>query len=540
MIAHVCSAGADLGERAALRVRARHLPAGVVAPAFQAAVGLDRARMVAARADHAPNRPRPTAWPPATAGDGSASTINAAATSSNGRSAPAAGGSQSDRNGRRKTTPTASPQPTSSRTALRRRIPPPRNRKALHTRHVQRQVASGPSHPTIPATPASTPIADAGASAPSRHRLPTHHHGVPASAGSFASVSSRRRRDPSTTTPHRAQRCCALRLSSRTRAATPPSTIPRAGDSHGSRSDVTVPTASRNKRASHATVGTAPTPCDEDEASGGARRRPAAPASVEGSSDALTARIHADRRPGVGSRAGELAAAFLVARIEVAPSERRPLFYARRWHWAAGAPLRRGAGSVRHPTPEEGSCPSCCSMPPVAVARRRRCPDSTPAARRATRDIRYPADPPTVEEIVAVMRAAGDARPRPPAARPDRRALARRPAHPRGARAQRVRPRPRRGALLVRRGKGGRRREVGMDDWAWEQLAALARGARSSSRSARCSASSTARPADGRGQPPRRAPSCAAPPRPPACVGASRRTSCATRTPSRWPTRACR
>jgi integrase len=30
---------------------------------------------------------------------------------------------------------------------------------------------------------------------------------------------------------------------------------------------------------------------------------------------------------------------------------------------------------------------------------------------------------------------------------------------------------PRRGPLLVRRGKGGRRREVGMDDWAWEQLA---------------------------------------------------------------------
>src|SRR5690348_613545 len=27
-----------------------------------------------------------------------------------------------------------------------------------------------------------------------------------------------------------------------------------------------------------------------------------------------------------------------------------------------------------------------------------------------------------------------------------------------------------RGALLVRRGKGGRRRKVGMDQWAWEQL----------------------------------------------------------------------
>jgi integrase len=26
------------------------------------------------------------------------------------------------------------------------------------------------------------------------------------------------------------------------------------------------------------------------------------------------------------------------------------------------------------------------------------------------------------------------------------------------------------GAVLVRRGKGGRRREVGMDAWGWEQL----------------------------------------------------------------------
>jgi integrase len=28
----------------------------------------------------------------------------------------------------------------------------------------------------------------------------------------------------------------------------------------------------------------------------------------------------------------------------------------------------------------------------------------------------------------------------------------------------------RRGSLLVRKGKGGRRREVGMDEWGWEQL----------------------------------------------------------------------
>ncbi len=31
---------------------------------------------------------------------------------------------------------------------------------------------------------------------------------------------------------------------------------------------------------------------------------------------------------------------------------------------------------------------------------------------------------------------------------------------------------PRRGAVLVRRGKGGRRREVGVDEWAWEHLQA--------------------------------------------------------------------
>src|ERR687883_1584700 len=84
--------------------------------------------------------------------------------------------------------------------------------------------------------------------------------------------------------------------------------------------------------------------------------------------------------------------------------------------------------------------------------------------------MRYPADPPTVEEVVAVIRAAGDT-----------------------VHGQRLRGLivvlwraglrisealtlaeadldPRRGAVLVRRGKGGRRREVGMDDWAWEQL----------------------------------------------------------------------
>ena len=85
--------------------------------------------------------------------------------------------------------------------------------------------------------------------------------------------------------------------------------------------------------------------------------------------------------------------------------------------------------------------------------------------------LRYPADPPTIEEIVAVLRRAGDS------------------VHGRRLRGLivvlwraglRIHEAlalteadldPRRGSLLVRRGKGGRRREVGMDDWAWEQLA---------------------------------------------------------------------
>jgi site-specific recombinase XerD len=84
--------------------------------------------------------------------------------------------------------------------------------------------------------------------------------------------------------------------------------------------------------------------------------------------------------------------------------------------------------------------------------------------------LRYPPDPPSVEEIISVMRAAGD-----------------------GIDAVRLRGLivvlwraglrisealalaesdldRERGAILVRRGKGGKRREVGMDRWAWQQL----------------------------------------------------------------------
>src|SRR5919197_1604089 len=108
------------------------------------------------------------------------------------------------------------------------------------------------------------------------------------------------------------------------------------------------------------------------------------------------------------------------------------------------------------------------------AAGRRRSPATLPEfhAGRPPRNkgMRYPADPPTIEEIVTVMRRAGD-----------------------GVHGRRLRGLivvlwraglricdalalaeadldPRCGSLLVRRGKRGRRREVGMDDWAWEQL----------------------------------------------------------------------
>jgi site-specific recombinase XerD len=84
--------------------------------------------------------------------------------------------------------------------------------------------------------------------------------------------------------------------------------------------------------------------------------------------------------------------------------------------------------------------------------------------------MRYPADPPRVEEIVAVMRAAGNglsgARIRGLIVVMWRAGLRIQEAldlHERDLDA-------RAGALLVRCGKGGGRREVGMDDWGWEHL----------------------------------------------------------------------
>src|SRR5918996_1027905 len=112
--------------------------------------------------------------------------------------------------------------------------------------------------------------------------------------------------------------------------------------------------------------------------------------------------------------------------------------------------------------------------------------------------MRYPADPPTVDEIVSVMRHAVD----------DRHGFRLRAMivvlWRAGLRVQEALTLAehdldqRRGSLLVRRGKGGRRREVGMDEWGWEQLRPWLT-ARASRRSGRSSASSTAPRAGGRG-----------------------------------------
>ena len=90
---------------------------------------------------------------------------------------------------------------------------------------------------------------------------------------------------------------------------------------------------------------------------------------------------------------------------------------------------------------------------------------------------------------------------------------------------------PARGAVLVRRGKGGKRREVGMDRCAWEQLerwTTIRAGLPVAAPSACSGAPPAAAPA-----PHGFASDRATPPARPGCAVGSRRTSTATPTPSR-------
>ena len=111
---------------------------------------------------------------------------------------------------------------------------------------------------------------------------------------------------------------------------------------------------------------------------------------------------------------------------------------------------------------------------PLDSLGRRRSPAAVPGhlAGRPSRNKgrRYPADPPRTEEIIAVMRCAGGG------LRGDRTRGLIVVLWRAGLRIQEALDLSeldldaRRGAVRVRRGKDGRRREVGMDDWAFDQL----------------------------------------------------------------------
>jgi integrase len=108
------------------------------------------------------------------------------------------------------------------------------------------------------------------------------------------------------------------------------------------------------------------------------------------------------------------------------------------------------------------------------AAGRRRSPATLPGYHGGrpprNKGVRYPADQPTVDEIVAVMRRAAN----------DRHGFGLRGVivvlWRAGLRIQEALSLgehdldARRGSILVRNGKGGRRREVGMDEWGWGQL----------------------------------------------------------------------
>src|SRR4051794_1804974 len=178
------------------------------------------------------------------------------------------------------------------------------------------------------------------------------------------------------------------------------------------------------------------------------------------------------------------------------------------------------------------------------AAGRRRSPATLPGyhAGRPPRNkgMRYAADPPTVDEILAVMHHTSDDR------------------HGWRVRAMivvlwRAGLRiplalaltehdldDRRGSILVRSGKGGRRREVGLDQWGWEQLRPWPNARTElpvgplfciTDGSTRGRPWSGGCRADG---------SSAGSPLIPGSGAASRRTSCATRTRSNSPARACR
>jgi integrase len=175
------------------------------------------------------------------------------------------------------------------------------------------------------------------------------------------------------------------------------------------------------------------------------------------------------------------------------------------------------------------------STPMLDRAGRRRSPATTSGFHegRAPRNkgLRYPPDPPPVEEIVAVMRAAGDT---PEGLRLRAIIVVLWRAGLRISEALALNETdldPSRGFLVVRHGKGDKRREVGMDRWAWTHLDPWLE-LRRELPVGRSSASCAARRAGGHALRPESALNCTTPPRQPGSDAGSRRTS--SDTPTRW------
>ena len=114
------------------------------------------------------------------------------------------------------------------------------------------------------------------------------------------------------------------------------------------------------------------------------------------------------------------------------------------------------------------------SLECLDAAGRRRSPATMPGfhcgRQPRNKGLRYPADPPAIEEIVAVMRVAGDT---PHGLRTRALIVVLWRAGLRISEALQLAESDldrASGSVLVRRGKGGKRRRVGADRWAWEQL----------------------------------------------------------------------
>jgi site-specific recombinase XerD len=142
--------------------------------------------------------------------------------------------------------------------------------------------------------------------------------------------------------------------------------------------------------------------------------------------------------------------------------------------WAATALGRESWTRIRLALTGRKPCLLLCRW--LTLPGRRRSPATTPGFRTGiaprNKGQRYPADPPTVDEIVAVLRQAGNDR---HGYRVSTLTVVLWRAGLRINEALSLTETDldkRRGSILVRHGKNDRRREVGMDVWAWSAIEA--------------------------------------------------------------------